>query len=96
MIDRKILRILNGAIAMRGPLKKKVARNCGISPGQLSTYLHDDATIPFTVYEALIRELNLAGTLATIRAREAAEGYASSVEVTRTPGPFRVHGVLLI
>jgi transcriptional regulator with XRE-family HTH domain len=74
MVDRKVLRIVKGSIAMRGILKKNLAKVCGISPSQLSLYLHGDMPIPYTVYEILVRELNLAGTLAAIGTRKATNG----------------------
>jgi hypothetical protein len=74
MVDRRTLRIINGAIAMKGFLKKDLARTCGISPSQLSLYLHGDVQIPFKGYESLVRELRLANTLVSIRTREPGEG----------------------
>lgn len=66
MTEERFLRLVNGCIGMKGVLKRRLAEVCGVTPSQMSNYLHGYRPIPPEIREKLLKELNMANTVASL------------------------------
>jgi hypothetical protein len=68
--DDQFLRLVHGAIGVRGIKKKNLARKCGLDWTNFSHVLHGDRPLTDHAREVLIRELDLADVLDIIAKKE--------------------------
>lgn len=62
-VNKNVLAMIRGKIAMKGILKKSLAQKCGVSNSQFSELIWGDRPMPEHILRRLLHELDLAHTV---------------------------------
>jgi len=62
-VNKNVLAMIRGKIAMQGILKKTLARRCGVSSSQFSELIWGDRPMPAHILRRLLHELDLTQTV---------------------------------
>ena len=69
-MDNLELKIIRGAIAMRGVKNKDLAFSMGLAPATLSEFLHGYRPMPYEVNRFLVNKLGIADTLVRAKSEQ--------------------------